>query len=176
MVGGDPVTQHRARRELSRKATKSEVVVRCFDTAHRAKGLRVIVLPSNMIALLVPPGEVALLAPGHVVQLRDALREAVFGAAEAEDRGQSGDASLHCFHTTIPCTDAVGRVRALTVSASVGPLVELAAPAGGVAILQPLKVGQLRDALRIARDTVLGQAPTVMQAASPVAESEQVAV
>lgn len=154
-----------------------ETVIRCLDFAHRRASLRVMLLPTNMIAVLVPPGEVSLLEPEQVVQLRDVLRVALVGAAEAEDRCPDNvGVSLHCFHTAVSCLDAVGRERELKVSFVRGPLIELASPAGGTAVLQPLKVGRLRGALQTALDCVRERSIGVMQAASSTVTSEQVAV
>ena len=157
----------RDHRENFESVRDVEVAIRCFDVANRSRSLRVVSLPADMVALVLPPGEIAILAPANVVQLREALWAGVRAAAKAEDHYSAGDDdSVRCFHTTISCMDVVGRDRELIVSSVKGPLIELSSPAGEVAVLRPLKVGQLREALRTACAAALKRSGAVMQPAS----------
>jgi hypothetical protein len=156
-----------------------EVKVECRDIVGRRRAVRVILLPDNTIALIVPPGEVALLGPDEVLQLRTALRQAVFIACDVLS-GNDGlyaapPSSFLC--ATIPCADAVGRKRAISVRSMSEQPVVLIAPAGGVAVLQPLQVGRMRATLRDARAIALHRetlASEAMQVASPADELQRV--
>jgi hypothetical protein len=53
-------------------------VAACRDVAGRRREILVVPTDDGRIALVVPPGEVALLAPLQTGRLRAALRDAVF--------------------------------------------------------------------------------------------------
>lgn len=66
--------------------TPNRWVAPCRDEARRRRALLVVVTDDDRIALVVPPGEVAVLDSLAVGVLRAALRDAVFAVAAAADR------------------------------------------------------------------------------------------
>lgn len=148
---------HPTKIQPSETRRPQEIKVRCRDVVGRRRFIRVVLLQGRTIALIVPPGEVAVLNSDDVLHLRSALREAVFVACDALGGGDCSHAALDLsfLSCTIPCEDAAGRPRTITVTATSGEPVMLIAPAGGVAVLQPLQTGSLRGALRDMRLIVL---------------------
>ncbi|MET8763081.1 hypothetical protein [Lentzea sp. NPDC004782] len=149
---------HPTKSQSSETRRPQEIKVRCRDIVGRRRFIRVVLLQGSTIALIVPPGEVAVLNSDDVLHLRGALRQAVFVACDALDGGDYSHAAtdLSFLSCTIPCEDAVGRQRTITVTATSGEPIMLIAPAGGVCVLQPLQTGSLRGALRDMRLVVLG--------------------
>lgn len=143
--------------ESSAIHTSHKVKVGCRDVVGRRRLIHVILLPDNMIALIFPPGEIAVLGPDEVLELRSELRQAVFMACDAlpEEAGPCMASPQNFLSAAIPCTDASGRAQAICVRSMSGQPVVLIAPAGGVAVLQPLQVGRMRATLRDVRAVAL---------------------
>jgi hypothetical protein len=145
----------------------------------RRRFVRVFLSSDNTIALAVPPGEVAIFSPDEALELRAVLRQAAFIACDAlpEDDSSHAAPQLNYLSSTIPCVDAIGRQRALTVASRSGEPVVLIAPAGGVAVLRPLQIGSLRGALRDVRAAALAPRTLARDATQPeslVREPERV--
>nr|WP_246477733.1 hypothetical protein [Saccharothrix ecbatanensis] len=60
----------------------------CRDIAGRRREILVLPTGNDRVALVFPPGEVAVLRPLQVGRLRDALRDAVLALDDPETRDQ----------------------------------------------------------------------------------------
>lgn len=63
-------------------------VAACRDMAGRRREILVLPTDDDRVALIVPPGEIAVLEPLQVGRLRAALRDAVFALDDPENRDQ----------------------------------------------------------------------------------------
>jgi len=63
-------------------------VAACRDFAGRRREVLVLPTDDDRVALIFPPGEVAVLEPLQVGRLRAALRDAVFALDDPETRDQ----------------------------------------------------------------------------------------
>ena len=131
--------------ELETNRPGSTAAVPCRDVAHRRREVFVTPLPNGRVMVMIPPGEVAEFELEEVEELRAELRSATIHAT-VEPRPAMG--ACGSFSGTIPCSDAMGRERAVTVTTRRGGRVAVAAPPGGVAIFWPPRVGPFRAALR----------------------------
>jgi hypothetical protein len=122
------------------------VMVPCRDIARRPRGVWVIPLLDQRLMVVTPPGEVAELTLEEAEALQRALRAAVpLAAVECIPKLRV----LETFTCAVPCSDALGRRRAMTIAGHDGRVV-VAAPAGGIAVFRPLGVDPFRAALHAA--------------------------
>lgn len=126
--------------------------VRCRDVAGRRRTVLVRAACRGRVLIVVPPGEVAEFTAEEAHHLWTVLRVAVVDAAGIRRPSRSGRPSTNraaCGRFAVPCLDALGRDdRAVAISPLRDGQVRISAPAGGVAVLEPLNVGALRAALR----------------------------
>ncbi|WP_020663234.1 hypothetical protein [Amycolatopsis benzoatilytica] len=66
----------------------SQWVAACRDIAGRRREILVLPTDDDRVALVFPPGEVAVLEPLQAGRLRAALRDALFALDEAAMRGE----------------------------------------------------------------------------------------
>lgn len=132
---------------------KPDRSVRCHDVAGRRRTVRVRPTDIGHVIVVVPPGEVAELTADEVLHLWTVLRLAVIDAAGVRRSLRSADAAASYRNVrgmfAVPCLDVIGRDdRAVTIAPISDGHVSITAPAGGAAVLAPLQVGALREALR----------------------------
>lgn len=144
--------------DLEINRPSSAVTVPCRDVGHRQREVAVTPLLDERVMVTVPPGEVAMFAPKEAEECRDALRAAVTGATVEPPQGMTACGSVT---RIIPCLDAIGRDRSVIITVGGGGRVVVVAPPGGIAILTPIRVGQLCAALRVAIGTAHVGAVTV---------------
>jgi hypothetical protein len=68
----------------------SQWVAACRDIAGRRREILVLPTDDDRVALVFPPGEVAVLEPLQAGRLRAALRDALFALDEPATRGEHG--------------------------------------------------------------------------------------
>lgn len=143
--------------ELETKRPGHAVTVPCCGVGDLRREVLVEQLPDERVMITIPPGEVAVFDRKEAEEFRQALAAI---ATHAEVEPTPTLTLCTSFTGTVRCWDAIGRGRAMTVANYPGGRVTVAAPPGGIAILQQLRVGPLRAALREAIGTAHIEAVT----------------
>lgn len=127
------------------------VSVACSDIAGRRRVVDVMPRAGERVVVMVPPGEAAVLSVDEATELHETLRTATLVAAGVAEPAWVANS----FRRTIPCSDGLGRARAMAIATNPSGPVVLSAPPGGVAVFRPMEVvlllGVLRDAITSAR-------------------------
>jgi hypothetical protein len=97
--------------------------------------------------VMVPPGEVADLEVAEAERLREALL--VFAPTHRVEK-RSGVTAWGPYSGMVPCSDAIGRARAVTVVTTSQGRVKVVAPAGAVAVFAPSGLMSFSAMLRAA--------------------------
>jgi hypothetical protein len=121
--------------------------VACLDVSHRRREVLVEQLPDQRVLVMVPPGEVADLDIAEAERLWEALH-AFAPTPQVEPR--SGLTVWGPYSGTVPCADAIGRPRAVTVVTPPRGRVKVVAPAGAVAVFGPIGLMSFGAVLRVA--------------------------
>ncbi len=121
--------------------------VACLDVSHRRREVLVEQLPDQRVMVVVPPGEVADLDTAETERLREVLH--TFAPTQRVEP-TSGVTLWGPYSGAVPCCDAIGRPRAVTVVTTRLGRVKVAAPAGAVAVFAPIGLMSFGATLRLA--------------------------
>jgi hypothetical protein len=135
--------------ETDRHTTASDdaVSVACRDVAGRRRVALAMPLPDQRVMVFVPPGEVADLEVAEAARLREVLH--AFAPTHRVE-SSSGVTVWGPYSGTVPCADAIGRPRAVTVVTTPYGRVKVVAPAGAVAVFAPMGLVSFGSMLRAA--------------------------
>jgi hypothetical protein len=138
--------------ELRTGQPDATVTLRCDDVGRRRRVVAVEPLPDGRVMVAVPVGEVADLEPDDAERLRAVLDQ--FTAASPAVKADPVVSLWVPFTDTLPCADALGRPRGMTVTTRrVVGRVSVIAPAGAIAVFHSHEVARVRAALRAAART-----------------------